>query len=118
VLPQSRANQRMAPPACPSPVDRFFARYQNPILMVTFATQIGHYQYIRRTSPAFEAVSSTVKAPAIPRALRAGLGWAVVFIGLLTKSTLAKKTVGDYSDPVIALASQRKQWRRPAPEGL
>jgi len=42
----------------------------------------------------------------------------VVFIGLLTKITLAQKTVRDYSDPVVALASQRKQWRSPAQEGL
>jgi hypothetical protein len=108
----------MAQPARPTSVDHFFARYQNPILLGTFATQVSHYQYIRRTSPAFETVSSTVKAPALPRTLRAGLGWAVVFIGLLTKITFAKKTVGDYSDPVVALASQRKQWRRPIQEGL
>lgn len=108
----------MAPPPRPTAVDHFFARYQNPILMGAFATQVGHYQYIRRTSPAFETVSSTVKAPAIPRTLRAGLGWAVVFIGLLTEITLAKKAVRDYSDPVVALASQRKQWRSPAQEGL
>jgi hypothetical protein len=108
----------MAPPPRPSSLDNFFARYQNPILMGTFAGQVTHYQYIRHSSPAFETVSSSVKGLAIPRTLRAGLGWAVVFIGLLTKITLAKKTVRDYSDPVVALASQRKEWRRPVQEGL
>jgi hypothetical protein len=108
----------MAPPPRPSSLDNFFARYQNPILMGTFAGQVAHHQYIRHSSPAFETVSSSVKGPAIPRTLRAGLGWAVVFIGLLTKITLAKKTVRDYSDPVVALASQRKEWRRPVQEGL
>jgi len=108
----------MAPPPRPSTVDNFFARYQNPILMGTFAAQVGHHQYIRHTSPAFEAASISIKNPSIPRTLRAGLGWAVVFLGLLTKITLAKKTIRDYSDPVVALASQRKEWRRPIQEGL
>jgi hypothetical protein len=107
----------LAPPR-PSSVDHFFAQYQNPILMGTFAGQVAHYQYIRHTTPTFETLSNSIKAPAIPRTLRAGLGWAVVFIGLLTKITLAKKTIRDYSDPVVALASRRKEWRRPAPEGL
>ncbi len=105
----------MAPPPRPSSVDNFFARYQHSILMGTFVAQVGHHQYIRHTSPAFEAVNS-VRAPAIPRTLRAGLGWAVVFVGLLSKITLAKKTIRDYSDPVVALASQRKEWRRPVQE--
>jgi hypothetical protein len=108
----------MAPPPRPSPLDNFFARFQNPILGGTFAAQVAHYQYIRHTSPALETASSSVKAPALPRTLRAGLGWAVVFVGLLTKITLAKKTVRDYSDPLLVLASQRKEWRRPAQEGL
>jgi len=108
----------MAPPPRPSPVDNFFARFQTPILISTFAAQVAHHQYIRHTSPAFETLSGSVRAPAIPRTLRAGLGWAVVFVGLLTKITLAKQTVRDYSDPIVALAAQRKEWRRPAQEGL
>jgi hypothetical protein len=54
----------------------------------------------------------------MPRTLKAGLGWAVVFIGLLTEITLAKKIVRDYSDPVVKVASQRKVWGKAAPEGL
>ena len=84
--------------------------------MGTFATQICHYQYIRRTQPAFDSANA-LKPGSFPRTLKAGLGWAVVFIGLLTQVTLAKKTVRDYSDPIIALASQRKQWKS-SPEGL
>jgi hypothetical protein len=109
----------MAPPAKqPSSTDYFFARNQMPILLGAFATQVGHYQYIRRTTPAVESYSNSVKSAPIPRALRAGLGWAAVFVGLLTQITLAKKTVRDYSDPVIAQALQKKAWKRPSPEGL
>jgi hypothetical protein len=50
--------------------------------------------------------------------LRAGLGWAVVFIGLLTQITLAKKTVRDHSDPVLAVAAEKKRWKRKVQEGL
>jgi hypothetical protein len=108
----------MAPPPRPSSIDNFIARYQTPILGTTFAGQVAHHQYIRHTTLAFETLSSSIKVPAIPRTLRAGLGWAAVFIGLLTKITLAKKTIRDYSDPVVALASQGKEWRRPVQEGL
>jgi hypothetical protein len=108
----------MAPPPRPSSLDNFFARYQTPILGTTFAGQVAHHQYIRHTTPAFETLSNSIKVPAIPRTLRAGLGWAAVFIGLLTKITFAKKTIRDFSDPVVALASQRKEWRRPVQERL
>ncbi|KAH7369859.1 hypothetical protein BKA65DRAFT_544582 [Rhexocercosporidium sp. MPI-PUGE-AT-0058] len=107
----------MAPPP-PTATDRFFAKYQSPILMTTFATQVLHYQYIRRTTPAFESPAASFRISSIPRPLRAGLGWAAVFVGLLTQITLAKKTIRDYSDPVIAIATQRKPWARTAEEGL
>jgi uncharacterized integral membrane protein len=102
----------------PTSIDYFFARNQMPILLGTFATQVGHYQYIRRTTPAVESYSNSIKAAPIPRALRAGLGWAAVFVGLLTQITLAKKSVRDYSDPIIAQSLQKKVWKRPSPEGL
>jgi hypothetical protein len=102
----------------PTSIDYFFARNQMPILLGTFATQVGHYQYIRRTNPAVETYSNSVKAAPIPRALRAGLGWAAVFVGLLTQITLAKKTVRDHSDPIIAQSLQKKVWKHPSPEGL
>jgi hypothetical protein len=109
----------MAPPTRPSNVDTFFARYQNPILGATFATQVLHYQYIRRTQPAIDSgVSTAVRSSSFPRPLRAGLGWAVVFIGLLTKITLAKKSIRDYSDPIIAAKAEKKQWKHASKEGL
>lgn len=115
----SRSSPDMAPSTKqPTSIDYFFARNQMPILLGTFATQVGHYQYIRRTTPAVETYSNFVKAAPIPRALRAGLGWAAVFVGLLTQITLAKKSVRDYSDPIIAQSLQKKVWKRPSPEGL
>ena len=82
--------------------------------MGAFATQVCHYQYIKRTAPAAEWAPNTARAASFPRPLRAGLGWAVVFIGLLTKVTLAQKAVGDYKDPVVKHSLERKQWKIPA----
>lgn len=109
----------MAPPTRPSDIDNFFARYQNPILGATFATQVLHYQYIRRTQPAIDSgISTAVRSSYFPRPLRAGLGWAVVFVGLLTQITLAKKSIRDYSDPIIAAKIDRKEWKFTSKEGL
>lgn len=109
----------MAPPARPSDLDYFFARYQNPILGGAFATQVLHYQFIRRTQPAIDSgVSAAVKTSRFPRPLKAGLGWAVVFVGLLTKITLAKKSIRDYSDPIIAAKAESRPWGLAAKEGL
>ena len=105
-------------PLPPTATDRFFANYQSPILMTTFATQVLHHQYIRRTTPAYESPAASFRITSIPRPLRAGLGWAAVFVGLLTQITLAKKTIRDYSDPVIAISTQRKPWTRKVEEGL
>jgi len=99
----------------PTTADRFFANYRYPILMTTFATQVLHHQYIQRTTPSYESSSGSFKTTSLPRPLRAGLLWAVVFAGLLTKITLAQQTIRDYSDPVIALAAQKKIWKK-APE--
>ncbi|TVY59681.1 hypothetical protein LSUE1_G009029 [Lachnellula suecica] len=99
----------MVPP--PSPIDLFFARYQTPILMSAFATQVCHHQYIKRTEPSIaSSVSGTLRAANFPRTLRAGLGWGVVFLGLLTEITLAKQAVIDYKDPIL----QRKAWKGPS----
>jgi hypothetical protein len=54
----------------------------------------------------------------MPRTLKAGLGWAVVFLGILTEITLAKKTVREYSDPVMKIATHRKVWGKASQEGL
>ncbi|KUJ10663.1 uncharacterized protein LY89DRAFT_739663 [Mollisia scopiformis] len=106
-------------PTRPSDIDNFFARYQNPILGTTFATQVLHYQYIRRTQPAIDSgVATAVRSTSFPRPLRAGLGWAVVFIGLLTKITLAKKSIRDFSDPILAAKTERKQWKQVSKEEL
>ncbi|KAL2072236.1 hypothetical protein VTL71DRAFT_11579 [Oculimacula yallundae] len=107
----------MTPPP-PTAADRFFATYQSPILMSAFATQVLHHQYIRRTTPTYESPAASFRITSIPRPLRAGLGWAAVFVGLLTQITLAKKTIRDYSDPVIAVTAQRKTWARKVEEGL
>ncbi|TVY30928.1 Mitochondrial basic amino acids transporter [Lachnellula hyalina] len=100
----------MAPP--PTQIDFFFARYQTPILMGAFATQICHHQYIKRTEPSIaSSVKGAVRATNFPRTLRAGLGWGVVFLGLLTEITLAKQTIRDHTDPVLAQSLQKK-WKR------
>ncbi|TVY34253.1 Solute carrier family 25 member [Lachnellula occidentalis] len=91
----------MAPP--PTETELFFARYQTPILMGAFATQICHHQYIKRAEPSIaSSVKGAIKTTNFPRMLRAGLGWGVVFLGLLTEITLAKKAIRDYTDPVLA----------------
>ncbi|KAE8449990.1 hypothetical protein EG329_007129 [Mollisiaceae sp. DMI_Dod_QoI] len=109
----------MAPPNRPSNIDNFFARYQNPILGAAFASQVLHYQFIRRSQPAIDSgITPSVRSTSFPRPLRAGLGWAVVFIGLLTKITLAKKTIRDFSDPIITAKSEQKQWKTTSKEGL
>jgi hypothetical protein len=99
----------MAPPSRPTSNDHFFSKHQIPILGGTFALQVGHYQYIRQTSPMLE-VPTSFRNFTFPRPLRAGLGWAAVFVGLLTRITLAKKRIRDYSDPIIALKHQKKHW--------
>jgi hypothetical protein len=110
----------MAPPPRPSSLDYFFARNQTPIIFSAFGLQVCHYQYIKRTQPAFEASRTLASASlaSMPRTLKAGLGWAAVFVTLLTEVTLAKKTIRDYSDPVIKVSSQRKVWAKASQEGL
>jgi hypothetical protein len=105
---------RMSPalnPTRPTTLDRFFAKHQYPILMGTFATQVLHYQFIRRAELAVDSPTGSVRASSFPRPLRAGLAWGLVFVGLLTKITLSQKTVRDYSDPIVAHSLQKKQWR-------
>jgi len=110
----------MAPlnPTRPTTIDHFFSKYQYPILMGTFATQVLHHQYIQRTSPAIESPVGSVRTSSFPRPLRAGLAWAVVFAGLLTKITLSQKTVTNYKDPIVAHSLERKQWSRSPKESL
>jgi len=107
----SRPSAKMSPPN-PTIVDRFFAENQYPILMTTFAAQVLHHQYIRKTQPAFELSSSAVKTSSFPRPLRAGLAWALVFTGLLTKITLSKQAVRDHTDPLITHSSLKRPWKR------
>lgn len=82
--------------------------------MGTFAIQVGHHQYLKRTEPSIAspatATSRTANFP-FPRTLRAGLGWGAVFLGLLTQITLAKQAVRDHTDPVLAHPLQRKSWK-------
>jgi len=107
----SRPSAKMSPPN-PTIVDRFFAQNQYPILMTTFAAQVLHHQYIRKTQPAFELSGSAVKTSSFPRPLRAGLAWALVFTGLLTKITLSKQAVRDHTDPLITHSSLKTPWKR------
>jgi hypothetical protein len=101
----------MAP--TPTETDLFFARYQTPILMGTFATQICHHQYIKRTEPSIaSSVAGTIRTANFPRTLRAGLGWGLMFLGLLTEITLAKQAIRDFTDPVLAHSLQKKPWKR------
>ncbi len=98
-------------------MDHFFADKQNPILCGTFALQVGHYQYIKRTQPAFGSAVASIGSFGLPRPLRAGLGWMAVFAVLMTKVTLAKKTIRDYSDPIVAHRTHRKSLSRATHEG-
>ncbi|CAG8954165.1 hypothetical protein HYFRA_00005784 [Hymenoscyphus fraxineus] len=102
----------MAPP---SAFDLFCANNQTPILIGAFATQVAHHQYIKKTTPAIASINTSFH---IPRPLKAGLGWGVVFIGLLTQITIAKQAVRNHADPVLAHSRQRKPWKRNIEEGL
>jgi hypothetical protein len=102
----------MAPPT-PSRLEQFFANNQTPILLGTFATQVCHHQYIKRTESATVPAGSTVRTTYLPRPLRAGLAWGFVFLGLLTQITLSKKAVHavrDYNDPILAHLKYKKRW--------
>lgn len=110
-------SKEMAPQSSrPTTIDHFFSNYQYPILMSAFATQVCHYQYIRRAEPAIE--SSSIRAASFPRPLRAGLGWAVVFVGLLTRITIAKIVIRDYSDPTLNQLPLRNAWRKVPEQGI
>jgi hypothetical protein len=104
------------PVLSPSPVDRFFSNYQFPILMSAFAAQVCHHQYIRRSEPALDYSVSVIRT-GFPRPLRAGLGWAVVFAGLLTRITIAKIAIRDSSDPILAQPALGP-WKKEAEQGL
>ncbi|EKD15055.1 solute carrier family 25 protein [Drepanopeziza brunnea f. sp. 'multigermtubi' MB_m1] len=109
----------MAPPPPPTAMDKLCAKYQSPILMGTFALQVAHHQYIRRTTPTYEPLSSTFpRLASVPRPLRAGLGWAAIFLGLLTQITLAKRSIRDSSGPVLPVSAQRKHWVKKSEEAL
>lgn len=110
---------RMAPPTRPSSIDNFFVQHQGTILASAFATQVLHYQYIRRTQPIIDSgLASAIRTTNFPRSLRAGLGWGVVFIGLLTQITLAKRTVREFSDPISAMQRERRQWTQSPKDNL
>ncbi|CAG8972860.1 hypothetical protein HYALB_00001279 [Hymenoscyphus albidus] len=96
----------MAPP---SAFDLFCANNQTSILIGAFATQVAHHQYIKKAAPAIASINTSFH---ITRPLKAGLGWGVVFIGLLTQITIAKQAVRNHADPVLAHAQQRKPWKR------
>jgi len=111
----------MAPPP-PSALDTLLSTHQTPILLSAFATQVAHYQFILRADPSFSSsapyhVSSVFRSGrfAIPRPLRAGLGWAVVFVALLTRITVAKERVREArgrGDPVLRKPVLRDSWAR------
>lgn len=102
----------MTPPRRPTSLDYFFARYQYPLVASTVGLHFAHHQYIRRTEPALELAGGFGRAPSFPRPLKAGLAWAVVLVAVLTKTTLSQRIVTNYSDPVTALSSQRRQWTK------
>ncbi|RDL32533.1 Uncharacterized protein BP5553_08989 [Venustampulla echinocandica] len=103
----------MAPPPPPTAVDHFVAQSQTPILMSAFGLQVLHYQYIRRTQAAWDVLPASSRAISfLPRTLRAGLGWGVVFVGLLTQITSAKNAIRDYTDPVVTRPLQSRAWGR------
>ena len=110
---------RMAPPNAPSRVELFFANNQTPILLGAFATQVCHHQYLNRTEPAIASAATSIRSAYLPRRLRAGLGWGVVFLGLLTQITLSKQAVNavrDHNDPILAHLQQKRPWK-PMTEG-
>ncbi len=81
----------------PTPLDRFLAANETPMLMTAFAAQVAHFYYINLTQPATTAVAVR---PFIPRHLRAGLGWGALCLAILTQTTAAKKAIHDHADPV------------------
>jgi hypothetical protein len=108
----------MSPPPRPTSLDYFFAQYQYPILAGALGLHFAHHQYIRRTQPVVELSGDFARTSSFPRPLRAGLVWAVVLAGILTKTTLAQKIVGNYSDPIIARSSSRRQLMSRPEEGI
>jgi hypothetical protein len=104
----------MTAPRRPTTTERFFAQYQYPILLSTFGLQVCHHQYIKRSQLVFQLTTGSVKTASLPRPLTAGLVWAAVFAGLLTKITLSNKVLRDYSDPVIVHSYKRASIPREA----
>ncbi|KAG9237839.1 hypothetical protein BJ875DRAFT_492940 [Amylocarpus encephaloides] len=106
----------MSAPPPPSRLDVFFTNNQTPILAGAFATQVCHHQYIKRSEPAIASTISSSRAAFLPRPLKAGLAWGVVFVGLLTQITLAKQAVRDHKDPVLTQALRKQSWKRTTEE--
>ena len=108
----------MSPPPRPTSLDYFFAQYQYPILAGTLSLHFVHHQYIRRTQPVVELSGGFARTSSFPRPLRAGLIWAVVLAGALTKTTLAQQIVSNYSDPIIPGSSSGRQLMSSPEEGI
>lgn len=83
-----------APPtAGPTPLQLSIAHYRTAILSGTIVGHFAHWKYLTRIRPA------TVYAPASRRYLAAaGLGWACVYLGVLSTITIAQRDVARYND--------------------
>lgn len=97
---QTRPDQNMSlptpPPTHPTPLQIYIADHRAPILTATVVAQIGHWNYLtryRHLNPADKAHRG--------RFGRLGLGWAVVYVGVLYAITVSMHSVKNASDRIL-----------------
>ena len=91
----------------------FINSYGSAIKAITGVAFIGHFFKIKKAVAAAEesALIANVKKPSLlRRAGIAGLGWSLVWMGMLTATTVADEHAHRQKDPVHAIRLQRTPW--------
>lgn len=97
---------------------RFVDKYNTGIKAATGIAFLTHYFRLKSSWAASDAAAEqhlqlVKKLSPIRRAGIVGLGWAFIWMGILTATTLAQESVHRHKDPIVRSQKQRTPWDLP-----
>ncbi len=94
---------------------KFVDTYSTAIKAVTGVGFVAHYLRIRKAIDAQSETTTTShsaqkKLSPVRRAGLAGLGWSLVWVGILSATTLAEEAIHRRIDPVAISRKHKESW--------
>jgi hypothetical protein len=84
------------PTTIPSPIQLYVANHRSAILTTTLVAHVAHWSYLTR----FRRMNPSLKANR-GQFGKLGLGWAVVYVGVLGAITISVRDVQNSGDPLL-----------------